>query len=553
MSNVYGFDFLKTDHKTNESDQPPPPSSSQSNVPITTTDIPFNQQQQPTQKSDLEKQHDVIKFLKNHRSSGCLPPSILYNRIGVDLQEGGDDETVRSMLLQNKLIKVEEEPDPENPSLTILKFGYQAKFNNVRNKTGLLAQINKSKYGIRRMDLLDSYEGVENDINSLITAGEIMGLPNSEDKNNYILFPRGEPFYVELDGHIGAKLQLQPTTQQSNNVSDPTVPVPMETNLSDSFMIETDGNPKKQIRRGEAVWVGGQWFRVSSAVKHLPLSEQPPRAQAPLTVTSYKDLSKKNDAEGYIRPFTTKIISLDHSLSTESIQNIRQGKEALTKLQKAASTVGGGGGRGITGGVSSQLLSSNATSDNYETLVEKFVFTSGGGGGHLGSTSAARRRPTTTTGATSMMMSGKSHYHLSQYGHKKKDSSSSSHIEEVTQAAKDPTLIYNHPRRHGCTLDLRELYLATKNDVPKPENEIEIFNMMIEYKLLDKNSKMKRPRMSEQNRSVDKDGKPMKRRYYVKKSDQLRNDHLKNTEIGDILQAALDKQSQGKAVGDGGM
>lgn len=539
MSNVYGFDFLKSDHKSNDTTNQSLSSQNQLHLQGSQPSL-FVEPDQTTannaNRSNLEKQHDVIKFLKNHRSSGCLPPSIIYNRIRVELSEGGEDEAVRKMLLNNQLIKVEEEPDPENPSLTILKFGYQAKFNNVRNKTGLLAQINKSNYGIRRMDLLDSYEGVENDISALITSGEIIGIPNSEDKNNYILFPRGEGFYVELDGHV-----VEPNSSSTSAVvavgsSD----VGLENNNTpfNPFLIETDGNPKKQIRRGEAIWVGGQWFRVSSAVKPLPLSEQPPRAQAPLSVTSYKDLSKKNDADGYIRPFNDKIIPLDHPLSAEAVHNIHQGKGALTKLHKITSAAAG---RGSNGGISAQLLSSNATSDNFETLVEKYAFTTG-----HGSSSSRRRRPT----------SGRSHLFHSQHGHyknKKGDSSSSSHIEQATEAAKDPSLIYNHPRRHGCTLDVRELYLATKNDIPPPEKELEIFNMMVEYKLLDKNSKMKRPRMSEENKNLDKDGKPMKRRYYVKKSDQLRNDHLKDTPIGDLLQAALDKQSQGKAVGDGGM
>jgi len=515
MSNIYGFDFLKTDHKL-EGDGGQQLEGYGQDAPLLSASS-FNAQQPepPTvlHKTDLEKQHDVIKFLKNHRSSGCLQPGIIYDRLGVDLSEGGEDEEVRKMLLNNKLIKVEEEPDPENPSLTILTFGYQAKFNNVRNKTGLLAQINKSKYGIRRLDLLDSYEGVEHDISALITGGEIIAIPNSEEKSNHILCRRGEPFFVELDGHVVAPQQ---NYHQAGN----------------SFLVQTDANPKKQIRRGEAVWVGGQWFRVSSAVKEgVPLSEQPPRAQAPLSASSRKDLSRKNDADGYIRPFTDRIIPLDHSLSDSAASNIQRGKQAISKLQKIASTAG----RGVTGGASAQLLSTNATSDNFEALIDKFAFTSGQG------SSSTRRRPT----------SGRSHFLHSQHGQKKK--ASTSEIEEAIKAAKDPSLIYCHPRRHGCTLDVRDLYLATKSEIPTPDKEVEIFQLMIQFGLVDKNSKMKRPRMSEENKNLDKDGKPIKRRYYVKKSDQLRNDHLKDTPIGELLQDALEKQSQGKAVGDGGM
>ena len=50
--------------------------------------------------------------------------------------------------------------------------------------------------------------------------------------------------------------------------------------LSQVFCLETDVDPRPQIRRGEAVQVGGQWFRVSSAVREGPLKDQPARAHA---------------------------------------------------------------------------------------------------------------------------------------------------------------------------------------------------------------------------------------------------------------------------------
>ena len=70
------------------------------------------------EKSQYEKQYDVIQFLKQHRSAGCLPPSIIYEETGVDLTE--TDQQVASLLRSKDNIKVEEIPDPENPSLTIL-------------------------------------------------------------------------------------------------------------------------------------------------------------------------------------------------------------------------------------------------------------------------------------------------------------------------------------------------------------------------------------------------------------------------------------------------
>ena len=233
MANRYGFAFLESDHNLQGN-----AAATLSADHIVASDPISGRLPSSAHRSDLEKQHDVIKFLKKHRSSGCLQPGIIYDRLGVDLSEAGEDEAVRKMLLNNKLIKVEEEPDPENPSLTIFTFGYQAKFNNVQTICGLLAQINKSKYGIPKVDLLDSYEGVEQDIESFITGGEIIAIPNSEEKKNPILLQRGEPFYVELDGHVSI-LQTQ-------------------TNNYNPFAVEIDVDPTKQVRRGEAVWVGGK-------------------------------------------------------------------------------------------------------------------------------------------------------------------------------------------------------------------------------------------------------------------------------------------------------
>jgi len=545
MSNIYGFDFLQSEHQLteeqgdnddalttmyNEIPQAPPLSSS---IAL---------------ESDLGKQHKVIDFLRTYRS-GCLQPGIIYEKTGVDLSDGGRDEAVRKMLCNNKVIKIEEIPDPENPSLTILIFGYQAKYNDVRNKTGLLAQINKSKYGIRRLDLLDSYEGVKEDIHDLITAGDIIGIPNAEEKENYILCPRGEPFFVELDGHVSTiplvpptatlpattTSAIQPATSttganNNTNITNSTTTTE-ESQKYDPNYVKIDVKPKKQIRRGEAIWIGGQWFRISSAIKEGSLSDQPSRAQAPLSVTSKQDLSQRNAVDGYYRDFTDNKIPLDHKLSIEAVNNTREGKAAGMKLHKIASSTGG---RGITGGASAHLLSSNATSDNHETLVEKFAFTTGSGS----TSGGARRRPTA---------SRINHF---QPGRRE---AATAQIEEASKAAKNRSLIYCHPRRHGCTLDIRDLYLATKDELPPPEREKEIFDMMVKYKLIDRHEKMKRPRLSKENMNLDNDGRPKKRRYYERKGQRMTNTHLNDTPLGILLREAADKQQQGKSVGDGGM
>ncbi len=537
MSNAYGFDFLRTEH-TLSGDQRQQIVQQQA-TPSTLEYFPQDKDEvapSTHEKTDLEKQYDVIQFLQAHRSSGCLPPSIIYKSIGVDLSDGGRDESVTKLLLKNARIRVEEIPDPENPSLTIYTFGYQAKFNSVRNRIGLLAQVNRCKNGVRRRELLDSYEGIQEDIDELITSGEIIAVLNTEDKDK-ILFPRGEAMLVELDGHIMVNDLVSDEMMQQNIQGDGNGNVPNEAILEAMrkshmerqqrlFTAETDVNPKKQIRRGEAICIGGQWFRVSSAVREGPLSDQPARAQAPLSVSSRKELSKKNEVEGYYRPFGERNIPLDHPLHKETIENVMAAKEAQTRLQRIAAAQG----RAVTGGAGAQLLSSNATATNPETLAKAFVSTASSG--HM------RRRPT-----------GARVHHAAHMNAKK----AAEQVEEAKKAASDPCLIYSHARRHGCTLDVRDLYLATRDDIPVPEKEVDIYNMMIKYKLLEPNELMKRPRMSKKNMNLGEDGKPKKRRYYERKGQRMTNTHLIGTEIGQALAAAAEKQSRGKSVGDGGM
>lgn len=136
MSNVYGFDFLKSDHKDTKSssnfssaelsllddnnniNSSSLPTSSISihtidndNGSLTATTSTHHQPQLPINvyHSITEKVDAVLQFLKNKRSSGCLQPNLIYSHLGIDLSIGGDDDQVRKRLLSNPYIKVEEE------------------------------------------------------------------------------------------------------------------------------------------------------------------------------------------------------------------------------------------------------------------------------------------------------------------------------------------------------------------------------------------------------------------------------------------------------------
>ena len=122
--------------------------------------------------------------------------------------------------------------------------------------------------------------------------------------------------------------------------------------------------------------------------------------------------------------------------------------------------------------------------------------------------------------------------------------------EDARRAASDPALSHSHAVRHGCTKDVRDMYLATLAEVPT--SEADLHRMLLEEKLVEPGERMARPKMKRKS-NVDNDGKPKKRRYYVRKDMKKTNTHLDGTEIGALLARAAEKQNQGKTVGDGGM
>ena len=122
---------------------------------------------------------------------------------------------------------------------------------------------------------------------------------------------------------------------------------------------------------------------------------------------------------------------------------------------------------------------------------------------------------------------------------------------KAKEAASDPYLsLYSHARRHGCTMDVREMYRQTRTKIP--ESDVELKRLLVENKLLEPGEEMRRQRLA-RKANLNNDGRPVKRRYYERKNQRLTNTHLEGTEIGAILRQASEKQKQGKTVGDGGM
>lgn len=563
-NNAYGFDFLRADHKLDDDGHPlqnnDVRSMSFDDDLVDGSGMTVDLQSKflsAQNKPDLEKQFDILAFLQAHRGSGCLAPPVIYKATGIDLD---DNPKVADMLQRNPKVRVEMVPDPENPALLVATYAYQAKYANVRDRASLLAQINRmTSGGVPMRDLLDSYQTVEEDLQGLITAGDVIAVANTEDKDK-ILFPRGEFFLVELDGLVSlppaaAKAAAAAAAHGSGtnkNMPPPAPPV---------YVVETDVDSRSQIRRGEAIQVGGQWFRVSSAVREGPLSEQPARAQAPLSVVSLTDLSKRNElVDGYIRPFTNKLLPLDGALSPAAQKNIAQAKAARERLLKllaasgGAAHAGGHGSAAVLGrgsgsgaghsGVSGQLTSSLAHASNPTTLAASMVAGSHAAAAASSSSTNSRKRPKFNSSHTSTSSSAGASAAAN-------GASTAASRSDLEMAASDPALaLYLHARRHGCTKDVRQMYLETRTLVPEADHDLH--QLLLEHKLLEPGEQLRRPRLAKTS-NVDNDGKPKKRRYYERKNQRMTNTHLEGTEIGAVLARAAEKQKQGKSVGDGGM
>jgi hypothetical protein len=602
-ANSYGFDFLRAEHLGSAvaNDRPTPHDENyyrdgdEGDGDDHDATTAFPPPLDVSHKSDLEKQADILVFLRHHRSSGCLPPDVIRKALGIDLSENNnnnnnsDDRAVAEMLRVNPKVKVEEIPDPENPSLVMCLYGYRAKFSEVRDRPTLLAQINRMKNGVRWNDLADAYDGVEGDLRRLLVGGEVLGVSNPEEKDR-ILFPRGESFLVELDGCVTVADEVAEAAAAASASASASAVTPAAAQPGGAIaaahrhrdrarLVTTDVDPRTQIRRGEAIRVGGEWRRVSSEIRpDLPPPKQPPRAQAPPSVVSLRDLSRKNDVDGYCLTFDARTLPLDGPLGGRGgLANLARARAARERL-RAVAGVGGAGTRGATAGgaAGAALLSSVATEKDPSVLAAHFaksVATSfgmigrgvgGGGGGADGGDGGGRRRPTARVGAmrrpgdvgaagggTSSAGMGGGGAAAGGKGRCAHDAEAvKAAVEGARRAASDPILSHSRAVRHGCTKDVREMYLETLSSMPA--SDVDLHRALIEHKLVDPGENMARQRMKRKN-NVDNDGKPKKRRYYERKNMRRTNTHLDGTEIGAMLAVAAERQAHGKSVGDGGM
>ena len=171
----------------------------------------------------------------------------------------------------------------------ILSFKYKEKYTiqGVEELLNTLEHEYGGYYGIALDDIKSCYPGIVSDIEEFIKDGTIIACRN-EEKKDKILFPRKESFLTQLTGTV-------------------------EVQLNRNFL-KTSSNLCNEIRRGDAIFVNRQWFRVSSSTKGGGGGNQPLRAQAPLSVSSEKDMSILNV---YIDKFDETRVPLDGTLEIE--------------------------------------------------------------------------------------------------------------------------------------------------------------------------------------------------------------------------------------------
>jgi len=219
--------------------------------------------------------------------------------------------------------------------------------------------------------------------------------------------------------------------------------------------------------------------------------------------------------DGYIRPFDKNHLPLDHDLTPESIQNLKAVKAARAKLQKLAM------GSRMSDGAISTLLSSHATAENQEVLANAVASSK--------SMKNVRHRPTANTLRHSKLTQNTA------------PQSVADHIEQARKAALDPNLTYGRARRHGCTVDVREMFLSTRESLPENDPDgSAIKKLMVKYKLLDPSEAIRRkPMPNRRSNNKGDDGKPKKKRYYEKKRERITNKHLDGDAVGEYLREKM--------------
>lgn len=227
------------------------------------------------QKTPIVMQAEIVTYLQKLTAEQKVTNIDILRELGIDLLRR--DRAVMPLLKNNPKVICTETGE------NAFQMQYRAKFD-VQNANDLLNLIQRVQTGVSDHDVADCYHGVRDDIKALITSGQVIACKNKEkDHKDIILYPRYQPFFVGLSGEA----RVVPGKE----------------------IVEISSDITGEIRRGDAVLLGDNYFRVDCRISG-GRSNQPERAKAPLSVSSIEshDLRGKNK---YYLDFTDKTLPLD--------------------------------------------------------------------------------------------------------------------------------------------------------------------------------------------------------------------------------------------------
>ncbi|GMH47014.1 hypothetical protein TrVE_jg9355 [Triparma verrucosa] len=280
-------------------------------------------------RSNLELFGVVFSHLTDHFTAGSdgkkkkygVTAEKILEKTGVDINDPDNDVDVRLERHPNievkekregkkkKASEQEEDEGGDNlydslaktPASRVVKSYIYNHNYSLTCASDILSLLERCHDGVYVRDVVKCYKGAEGDLGRLIKAGEVVAVGEhkpDKSKDNWVVFPRGAKYLVELEGSFSADSERQISSSQD----------------------QTDN-----ILRGESVMVRGvdyndTWFKVSTFVKAK--DDQPVRAKAPLSVSmtgnvrqtkTYDTMAKRNESQ-YIYPMDETTIPLDGPL-----------------------------------------------------------------------------------------------------------------------------------------------------------------------------------------------------------------------------------------------
>lgn len=238
-------------------------------------------------RSAQERMWDVVDALKK-RSGGSPVSSEQLKELMFDLDldpvDLSTDSEVDGLLQANE--KVVRTLDEEGVASYSFKWAYS---EAVDAKS--LSELVGRERGIRVKDLVDCYDRADEDIERMIVSGKVLASENLQS-NEVVLFGRSGQYLCRLAGSTSSQIDV--------NLDAKSTQVPVSKDI------------RPEIRRGDAIRVGGEWRRVSSRVSKNDF--RPKKARRPNSVSSVRGMHSGNE---YVDTFDEKTVPVEPVLSAE--------------------------------------------------------------------------------------------------------------------------------------------------------------------------------------------------------------------------------------------